>query len=191
MPSLASGLACIGPSTFTSIALILSIFANSRCNLVKLTDAFPGDLAIEPTALGLWCFEDSFGNSWDARSYDGDNKFEAARGLGTSVLVFGWIMLIFYLFASCKPFPPLWFRVIGLFGVINCLLQGLVFLVYKSKVCANGCSLDTGGRCAVAAIVFWFIAGLTSCGVGKVPEDSSGGADDKEDDAPEQAEPEP
>lgn len=162
----ASGTLAFGPTILSCTALILSIFANSRCNLVK-PDAFVSEYPNAPESVGLWCYEANNGINYDGRDIEGDSKFEAARGLGTTTMVFGWLIFFFYLFASCFRFGPVVFRITGLLGILTCLFQGLVFLVYKSDVCDAGCDLDTGGRCGIAAVVFWFLAGMTSLAAGK------------------------
>jgi hypothetical protein len=67
------------------------------------------------------------------------------------------------------------FRVIGFFCFCCATFQGLVFLVYKATVCSQWCGLDTGGNCAIAAIVLWFVACLMSCAAGKPPPDDDNG----------------
>ena len=88
-------------------------------------------------------------------------------------MAFGWTILVFYIFAGCKRFPPKVFMFVGLLGVCNALFQGLVFLLGKSDICESlGCSLGTGGRCAISASVFWFLTGITSCGAGQEAEEA-------------------
>jgi hypothetical protein len=167
---------CFGPSLFSSIALILSIFGNSRCNLVHptiLSDSIFSLFPRTPVSIGLWCFETSNGNLYDARDISFDDKFDAARALGVTTLCLGWIIVIFYLIAGCKRFPPNAFRFIGLLGICACIFQGLVFLVYKSYVCYGGCTLDTGGKCAISATVMWFLTGVTSFGAGEADDDDT------------------
>lgn len=178
MPNLASGIACLGPSTLASAALILSIVANSRCHLVDYSadeeDDTRLDQFLNPSSFGLWCYEAQNGDKYDTRDYDFDSKFEAARGLGTTVIVLGWIIWSFYLLASCKRFPPKIFMLIGFLCICTSLFQGLVFLVYKSYPCDDdACSLGTGGRCAISATVFWFFAGTMSCASGKKAEEAA------------------
>jgi hypothetical protein len=164
---------------------MLSIFANSRCNMIdySLPDQDGGGFfgePLTPRSFGLWCYEAQNGNKYDTRDTELDSKFEAARGLGTTVMVLGWLIFCFYLIASCKRFPPKAFMMIGFLCVCTSFFQGLVFLVNKSEVCEIGsCSLGTGGRCGISAIVFWFLAGATSCASGKEAEDA------RQDDEPE------
>jgi hypothetical protein len=61
-------------------ACILTIMANSRCNLLKVdNDLYRfGDYA--PQAVGLWCYTAANDKSYDISDYSGGKKFEAARG---------------------------------------------------------------------------------------------------------------
>jgi hypothetical protein len=58
--------------------------------------------------------------------------------------------------------------------------QGLVFLMFKSDVCSPGCGLDTGGNCAIAATVLWFVTCLMSCAAAKAPGDDKDGNEEEE-----------
>jgi hypothetical protein len=172
----ASGFLCFGPSVFALIALILSIFANARCHFVDISpwDIFD-QLPFAPVSLGLWCFTTANGDQYSIADYQFDNKFQAARALGVTTNALGWIIIVFYFIAGCVRFSPNAFRLVGFFGICASMFQGLVFLVLQSDVCAVGCSLDTGGKCGIAACVMWFLTGLFSCGVGKEAEDKRGG----------------
>jgi hypothetical protein len=173
----ASGFLCFGPSFFATAALILSIFANSRCYLLSIDkeSRLRDEIFPPPQSIGLWCYQGVNGSYYDLRGFNFDSKFEAARGLGTTVMALGWIIWIFYLLSSCFRCGPTIFKVCGFFGVLNCLFQSLVFLLKKSGDVCNGddlgCGLDTGGRCAIAAAVLWFFTGIFSCGAGKEAEE--------------------
>uniref|UniRef100_A0A7R9WH88 Uncharacterized protein n=1 Tax=Pseudictyota dubia TaxID=2749911 RepID=A0A7R9WH88_9STRA len=177
---IASGLMCLGPSFFVSAAFILSIFANSRCNFYLLGPDNPvrdqTGRVTEANLIGLWCYQDVRGVNWDLRGYTFDERYETARALGTSVNAIGFVLWLYYLFAGCKPFPPVAFKVVGFLGVINCMLQGLVFLLNQSMVCAGGCEMSTGANCAISAAVLWFVGGLLSCASGN---DAPGREDDE------------
>lgn len=87
MPALmtASGLLCFGPSTIATIAFILGLFANMRCNLVSIDeDSVLRSLVIlrEPDAFGLWCYEATNGNNYDLRDINLGSTIETARALG-------------------------------------------------------------------------------------------------------------
>ena len=149
------------------------MFANSRCYLVQPDFAeFSTLFPFLPQSIGLWCFQANNGDNFDGRDIDFGSTFETARALGTTTMVFGWIIWIFYLVAGCVRVSPMGFRIIGLFGVLTCVFQGLVFLVLKSDVCNQGCDLDTGGKCGIAACVFWFLTGTMSCAAGKEKEEA-------------------
>jgi hypothetical protein len=171
----ASGILCFGPSTIASIALILSLFANSRCYLVDIDeDSFLRFIRPEPDSVGLWCFEATNGDNYDITNRSLGSKMDAARGLGTTTLVLGFCIWIFYLVAVCVRLGPGPFKMIGGLCILTCLFQGLVFLVFKSEVCDGdnrGCSLGVGGKCGVSATVFWFLAGIFSCAAGKKDDD--------------------
>jgi hypothetical protein len=176
----ASGILCFGPSMMASIAFILSIVANSKCDLVDLDeDNLLRLLGIgnrpEPDSVGLWCFEATNGNRYDISDLDLGSKFDAARGLGITAVVLGFCIWLAYMFAACVRFPPKIFKLIGGLCILICMFQGLVFLVFKSdRVCDGdnlGCSLGTAGKCGVSAVVFWFLAGIFSCAAGKEKDD--------------------
>ena len=60
------------------------------------------------------------------------------------------------------------------------LFQGLVFLFFKSELCSVGCSLDTGGNCAIAATVLWFVTCLLTCVAALMAGDDEDGGGDEE-----------
>lgn len=162
-----SGVLCFGPSFFASAAFILSIFANGRCNLVSIDDSNPLD-RLRVNNLGLWCYEEKqSGIYWSIEGIEGDEKLEAARGIGTACMALGFCVWLFYIFAGCCRFGKNAFRFVGLLCITTCILQALVFLVLQSRVCSGGCGIGVGGNCAIAATVLWFFAGIFSCGAGK------------------------
>jgi len=174
----ASGLLCCGPAFFVSAAFILSIIANSRCKFVMLDENNPfrvDGFIVGINAIGLWCFEGNNGLWYDSQDVNVDSKYDAARGLGTTTMVFGFLIWLFYLFAGCRRFPPQAFMLVGFGSILTCLFQSLVFLILKSGACAGGCSLDTHGKCAIAAAVLWFVAGFASCPAGKKADDGADG----------------
>jgi hypothetical protein len=100
---------------------------------------------------------------------------DAARGLGTTNLVLGFCIWLFYLVAACRRFGPGEFKLIGCLCVLACLFQCLVFVIFQSdEICAGdnrGCEIGVGGKCGIAAVIFWFLAGIFSFGVGKEKDD--------------------
>jgi hypothetical protein len=163
---------------FVSIAYILSIVASSGCYLVDLDE--DNDLRSvrpQPDSVGLWCYEATNGDRYDISRLDVDSKFDAARGLGTTTVVLGFCIWVAYMIAVCVRYPPKIFKLMGGLCILICMFQGLVFLVFKSdKICDGddlGCSLGTGGKCGVSAVVFWFLAGIFSFGAGKEQEEDA------------------
>jgi hypothetical protein len=163
---------------FVSIAYILSIVASSGCYLVDLDE--DNDLRSvrpQPDSVGLWCYEATNGDRYDISRLDVDSKFDAARGLGTTTVVLGFCIWVAYMIAVCVRYPPKVFKLMGGLCILICMFQGLVFLVFKSdRVCDGdnlGCSLGTGGKCGVSAVVFWFLAGIFSCAAGKEKDDDA------------------
>jgi hypothetical protein len=155
------------------VALSLSLYANLRCSLVKpalfgLTSLFPN----APESIGLWCYAANNGSLYDIRNISVGNPFHAARALGIVAIITGMVVVVLYAVAVCIRVPNTLFAGLGVISILTCLFQGLVLLVFKSDVCDFGCSLDTGGKCAVAATVFWFVTGVSSCVAGRDAKDN-------------------
>ena len=169
-----SGNLCCGPALFATAAFILSLVANSRCNLMTASVVETSySLPNQASSFGLYCYTANNGAWYDTRDITFDSKFKAARALGTTTLALGFCVWLFYIFAACCRFSPMAFRFVGFLCFCNVIFQSLVFLVKKSEVCTNGCGLDTGGKCAIAAAVLWFVASAMSCAAGKGPEEES------------------
>lgn len=162
-----------GTAVLASVALSLSIYANLRCTLVKpkgfglASSLFP----VTPQSIGLWCFEASNGSFYDIRNIRSGDVFRASRAMGVVTIIIGFIAVAFYFAACCIRMPSHAFAGVGVLSLLICLFQGFVLLVFKSTLCAVGCSLDTGGKCAVAATVFWFLAGVSSFAAGRDAKD--------------------
>lgn len=126
-----------------------------------------------PQSFGLWCFESSGGSLVNLRDFSFGDAYTAARVLGVTTLVMGSIIVLLYLVAGCFRFSPTAFKGVGTLCILTCLFQGLVFLVYSSRICTFGCTLDTGGKCAIAATVLWFVTGITTCAAGNKAEEAA------------------
>jgi uncharacterized protein YhhL (DUF1145 family) len=165
-------LSLIGPNLFGTAAFCLSISANSLCQFVQPeTEDFLAGFPLVPESVGLWCYEANNGAQYSLRDIAvEDSKYKAARALGTTANVMGFIIWLVFIFTSCIPVPAPVFYFMSFLCILNCLFQGLVFLIFKSDICDAGCSLDTGGKCAIAATVFWFLTALTSCKTAKKKE---------------------
>jgi hypothetical protein len=156
--------------SLSAAATVLSILAICRCNFVDIdkVDGVSGVFAwildlVVPQSFGLWCYEDSSGASFDASDLEFDENYQAARILGTVVLCIGLVILLLNVMAVCNCLKGMAHLLVGILCALNSVMQGLVFVVLQSDVCALGCSLGTGGKCGVAATIVWFLAGTTSC----------------------------
>jgi hypothetical protein len=120
-----------------------------------------------------------------------DAPMKAARVFAIIALVLGGVFFFASLFSvSCfggRSDEKLTLtRSEGVAYLLVCLCQGLSLLLLNSTICTNNsliadlqstlndrekihidfienCSISKGARCCIAAIVFWFMAALTSC----------------------------
>lgn len=169
-------------AVMATAALILSLFANSRCNLLKIStgdffDFWTGGYT--PVAFGAWCIEVENGDYYSLQGESVDSKFQAARALGTTASSLGFCVWIYYLFSFVCA-NPVFYMIAAFCSFCVTLFQGLVFLFFKSEVCvALACSLDTGGKCAISATVLWFITCLMTCAAAKTAgHDEDGGEEE-------------
>ena len=140
------------------------MYANLRCSLVTSTLFGLGSLFPNaPESIGLWCYEANNGTFYDIRDITGGELFQAIRAIGLVAILTGLIVFVLYTVACCVHMPNVYFFGVGILALVTCIFQGLVLLIFQSDLCAYGCSLDTGGKCAVAATVFWFLAVVSIC----------------------------
>eukprot|EP00565_Helicotheca_tamesis_P004174 CAMPEP_0185737256 /NCGR_PEP_ID=MMETSP1171-20130828/29977_1 /TAXON_ID=374046 /ORGANISM="Helicotheca tamensis, Strain CCMP826" /LENGTH=177 /DNA_ID=CAMNT_0028408131 /DNA_START=84 /DNA_END=617 /DNA_ORIENTATION=+ len=176
MPELASGFLCFGPSFFASVAFTLTIIGNQLCDFVSVDDSSNLPMvAGNVETLGLWCYKNGRGSWSYSDSWDFDDEFHQARAFSITAASIGGCVWLFYLLSGCMRFGKGAFKVIGFFGILATLFEGLTFFILRSYVCDNGCPIDTGAKCAISAIVFWFCAGIFSCGAGKDAEGDGDG----------------
>jgi len=165
----------------------MGLVASASCNFVKLDDDNILRLG-GIDAIGFWCYEqvgsgsryeygDFLENRWD-------DSFEVARSLGLTANCIGFVVWLFYLLAACLPMPSPFFLGVGCLCMCACMFEGFKFWILQSSYFCDGdnrgCSLDTGGRCSISAVVFWFVAFLMACAHGK----ERMGASKDNDDAP-------
>jgi hypothetical protein len=183
-PSGASGIFCLGPAIFVSAAWILSLYATSVCDFVKLDeDNVLRDESFNPRAVGMWCYqrdtsESHYENRYTYPSWveDNDDELIRARAFSMTANACGFIAWVIYLFAACLQFPPPVFLVAGLACFLACFFEGMKFWLLKTDFCDpsnTGCSLDTGGRLCISACVLWFVASLMTCGHAKERMDAN------------------
>jgi hypothetical protein len=179
-----SGIFCLGPSLIISAAFILSLYSSSICDFVELDDDnVLRETLFEPRAVGLWCYQQvGSGDRYELPDELEDDELDQARAFSMTANCCGFIAWVFYLFAACVPFPPPLFLLAGLACVMACFFEGMKFWILRSGFCDGdnlGCSMDTGGRLAISACVFWFVASLLTCGHAKERTDANkdGGGD--------------
>mmetsp|Transcript_9315 Transcript_9315/g.16536 ORF Transcript_9315/g.16536 Transcript_9315/m.16536 type:complete len:223 (+) Transcript_9315:55-723(+) len=114
-----------------------------------------------------------------------DSYLRSARAFSTLALLFGGVFLFSNLIASCISPLRKTSHLEGSAFLLACLFQGLSLLLLNSVICKDNtlveqllndvvglgnqgmdfsdtCSVSTGANCTIAAIVFWFLAALTS-----------------------------
>lgn len=123
-------------------------------------------------------------------SYTGtplDGPMKAARVFAIIALVLGGVFFFSSLIAGCRPSDKrMLTRSEGVGYLLACLCQGFALLLLNSNMCTNNsliaalqadiaqsenvqidfndtCTLSTGARTCISAIVFWFLAALASC----------------------------
>ena len=132
-----------------------------------------------------------------------DSAMKSARVFSILALVLGGTFFFYNLISGCV-YPSNKrtnnTRCEGIAYLLTCLFQGLSLLLLNSPtVCTNNplitqlqseveeaknieidfnetCTISTGARCCIAAIVFWFLAAVTSCqatSVGRKEEERS------------------
>lgn len=124
------------------------------------------------TEIGIWSYrsleEDNNNCYWYPDDFHVDSYMKSARAFANLSAGFGGCAMIILLVSACIPVSKKVWRLSGVFLLIACLYQGLVFLFLKSDVCHQtsdgrdvNCELSRGSRCCVAAVVFWFITSIT------------------------------
>eukprot|EP00584_Thalassiosira_punctigera_P005685 CAMPEP_0172533420 /NCGR_PEP_ID=MMETSP1067-20121228/6135_1 /TAXON_ID=265564 ORGANISM="Thalassiosira punctigera, Strain Tpunct2005C2" /NCGR_SAMPLE_ID=MMETSP1067 /ASSEMBLY_ACC=CAM_ASM_000444 /LENGTH=226 /DNA_ID=CAMNT_0013318065 /DNA_START=184 /DNA_END=864 /DNA_ORIENTATION=- len=124
-------------------------------------------------------------HKYPSSGFEVDGSLKAARAFSTLALIFGGVYLFANLISSCVAPLRNTPRSEAPAFLMACVFQGLSFLVLHSSVCKNNslieklkgdaakignadmtfpetCSLSVGGKCAIAATVFWFVAALMS-----------------------------
>mmetsp|Transcript_22784 Transcript_22784/g.49738 ORF Transcript_22784/g.49738 Transcript_22784/m.49738 type:complete len:223 (-) Transcript_22784:169-837(-) len=199
MPALRNGIACLGPSLFASVAFCLGLVASSLCNFVELdsTNALQVNPIYNVRSIGFWCYESESGSRYEYNDlYENrwDDKFEVARSLGLTANCIGFVVWLIYLCAGCIKMPSPVFASIGCLCMCACMFEGFKLWIFRSTFFCDrgngfgGCSLDTGARCTISAVVFWFVAMCMSSA--HAVERTKSGEEDEEPAAEPEPEPE-
>ena len=112
-----------------------------------------------------------------------DDSWKAARAFSILAFIFGFITLVINLAAACAR-PDNAKAVIGPGYTLTCIFQGLNLLFINSNACKNNtlvkelndpsspmkdiyfqdaCSISTGAKFIIAAVVLYFVASILSC----------------------------
>lgn len=174
------------PAAVATIALILSFFSSFWCENVKFEPSGgesddnpslsfgvfyllgtketprPGGITLKGEACVSYNNEIQTDGNWIATMVFACIAF-VIGGIG---VFWTWLAILLYL--SQKKW-----KVLGVSYIFCCLFQGLTFLFLNSAVCKENtlvslagsqypeeCSWDMGTRTNIAAVVFWFIAGI-------------------------------
>lgn len=140
------------------------------------TDSAAGGTDNEGTkrGLGLFFFEDAAGAcTWEDRDFDertfdaywdhvGRSDWEDASEAAVAVTVLGFCALVWSLLFACLAHPRIVrFIFAAVVLVVLTILQGVSFLLLRSDFCnAHDCSLGRSGHYGIAAVFFYFFAGL-------------------------------
>lgn len=101
-----------------------------------------------------------------------DSFTRSARAFGVLAAIIGGICMIILWFSACIAMEVWQWRVVSGFILLSCFFEGLTFLMFNSNLCntlcyemvdiQSKCSLAWGARTAIAALVFWFVAGVST-----------------------------
>ena len=93
-----------------------------------------------------------------------DTKLNSARVFCQWTTIVGIFLLMLSWFSACLGMSNIIWAGMGFFALVNSLFEGLTLLMKMSAICDptyGSCTLNTGARCCIAAIVFWLLAGLS------------------------------
>ena len=184
----ANGLLCFGPSTFVSVAFILSMFAQWRCNYVNTGDLSTGGFIFNQSVktVGIHCWQTvggvnyKYGSDFDTMNDD----VTTIQNLSIATTTMGGISWLVFFVASCCRFPSALWLLVGLVLAATAVTEGLVFQqVFGSDFCTEGgdmCEWGTGARCAISAMAFWGISSLMTCAMFKDAKDRDNEGNDGE-----------
>jgi hypothetical protein len=114
--------------------------------------------------------------------YETDQKMEAIQNLTLAIMVIGGLMVIASCVTPCFPLGKVAWKMFGVTFIVMSILQGCTLLVLESNVCLNNpllqylevefprirenyadeCEWGTGFKLGISAVVFWFLAGIST-----------------------------
>jgi len=162
--------------TFAVIAIILTNVSADWCDFAfRSVDGTSTNNWEQSSQIGIWSYEGVGPNQgmcfWYPQALPVDSKLNSSRWFSLMAQTFGGTATLVLLFTACIVLHPKVWKTMGSFLMLSSLFQGLVFLILQSNLCAKTldgldatCYLRRGGRCSIAAVVFWFIAALSVLG---------------------------
>jgi hypothetical protein len=165
-PYSASGYACVPSAILAAVALIWSILAVLRCDIIT-TSTYPGR---DSVGLFLWKEGDGKCRKFDEYTeligFDPISKpVQVARAMGILAVSVGSLVMLSFVVAAFRKLHNCHFISIGLLSIINSCFQGLVFLIQQMNICGMwGCDISTGGRVVMTACALWAVSGIVCIG---------------------------
>eukprot|EP00591_Stephanopyxis_turris_P004772 CAMPEP_0195508098 /NCGR_PEP_ID=MMETSP0794_2-20130614/1404_1 /TAXON_ID=515487 /ORGANISM="Stephanopyxis turris, Strain CCMP 815" /LENGTH=213 /DNA_ID=CAMNT_0040634973 /DNA_START=108 /DNA_END=749 /DNA_ORIENTATION=+ len=159
------------PMLLTLVALALSNRADRWCDYFYRPDSINTYYPyIGGDQVGPWTYRAKNGNCYFyPDNVHLDTKFNAARVFSMWTTLMGVVLLIYLSFSTCCGMTRGCWAFVGFFLLVNCLFEGLVFLMMSATICdpslGTPCFLDTGASFGISAIVFWFLAGISVASV--------------------------
>mmetsp|Transcript_19057 Transcript_19057/g.29343 ORF Transcript_19057/g.29343 Transcript_19057/m.29343 type:complete len:263 (-) Transcript_19057:343-1131(-) len=171
---------------FCLIGFVLSAVAVQSCQFFKSETLFNGNNV--PTiaywglykyaARGTYCvslslLEDSQ-TPTDPDKFEVDASWKVAQAAGVAAPIIGGIATLMLTLQICRPIRKLKWIAISVLSFVALVIQGVTFLVLNSDECkqssedkiantAQKCTLEEGANQAIAAMTFYFVAGITMC----------------------------
>jgi len=152
-------------------AVACTFAANNVCNFIVLTgtDAAGDEVSF---VRGIW--RGQLGPDETCGSYRGsdiylDRRWNSARAMSVIAQIFAGLAFfasVFAMKASTRNKASL--SSLGSLATKACLFEGLTLLFLSSSACDSlsdvepvTCTMDQGGKLAIAATVLWFVAGTS------------------------------
>ena len=124
-----NGLACLGPSTFVSLAFCLGLIASALCDFVRLDEDNRDRKIFLIESAGLWCHTSTIdGGRYEYSTIQEnqvlDDTFDATRSLSLTANILGFVLWLLFLFAGCLKFPPAVFALASCLAMCATLFEG-------------------------------------------------------------------
>jgi hypothetical protein len=159
-----------GPFILTTSALIFSIVSSQCCTYLHRTYVSTdyNFSFFVPTkdgqSFGIWSYEMEGSCLPYPSNMAVDTKFISGMAFAALKSVIGVANLIILLLVSIRGCNIVVWSILCCSLFLNCLLESLMLLLKSSMLCNPSygiCSLDTGAKLGITAIVLWFLAGIS------------------------------